>query len=355
MTSKRIGVGIVGLGNSGWFYHAEGTLEHSRDFELVAVSARSEQRTTAAAERFQARPHPDWRTLLADDRVEIVVVATPHDLHALVAIAALEAGKHVVVEKPMAMTVAETDAMIAAARAHDRLLTVFQNRRWEPSFLLIREIVANGEIGEVWRVEERRMHRGKYVVSGADRPHAGTELAAWTQVPQGGGGVSYMIAPHLVDHQIVLHGGGPQTVSAIMHTFPGDEVEHYLDLRLTFAGGRPARIEIFREDVVDLPKWVVFGTAGTIVCPDFGALRVEAPDGTVVREHTGLAPLQACDEFYDELARALRDGAPPPVDPAGAAQVVAVLEAAHASARAGGEVLRVRHEDGPRGAPCTRS
>jgi scyllo-inositol 2-dehydrogenase (NADP+) len=345
VTGGRIGVGLVGLGNSGWYYHAEGTLERSHCFELVAVSARTPERTAVAAARFGARAHPDWESLVADDRVEVVVVATPHDLHAPIAIRALEAGRHVVVEKPMAMTRSETDAMIAAATASGRLLTVFQNRRWEPSFQLIRRLVADGEIGDVWRVEERRMHRGKYTVAGKDRPHAGAEPAAWAHGTATGGGVTYLIAPHLVDHQLLLHGGLPETVSAVMHTFPGDAVEHYVDLRLGFPGDRQARIEIFRENVVDLPKWSVFGDAGTIVCPDFDRLVVQPADGAR-REYAGLAPLQSCDAFYDGLARALREGEPPPVDAHEAAEVVAVLEAAHRSARGRGASIRLGQAGG---------
>src|SRR5690606_5482018 len=144
--------------------------------------------------------------------------------HEPVAVAALEAGKHVVVEKPMATTAAETRAMLEAARRNDRMLTVFQNRRWEPTFRLIRSLAAAGEVGEVWRVEERRMHAGKYTVSGAERPHAGTALAEWAHRPDSGGGVSYLIAPHLIDHQLVLHGSRPRSVSAIMHTYDGDQV-----------------------------------------------------------------------------------------------------------------------------------
>ncbi|WP_154794499.1 Gfo/Idh/MocA family protein [Occultella kanbiaonis] len=339
MSADPIGVGIVGMGNSGWFYHAEGTLEHSPDYTIAAVSARTTERTDAAARRFAARGHSTWRSLIDDPAVQLVVVATPHHLHEPIAVAALGAGKDVVVEKPMAVTAAETSRMIAAANRAGRLLTVFQNRRWEPTFQLIRELVAAGEIGEVWRVEERRMHAGKYTVSG-DRAHAGTALAQWAHTTAGGGGVGYLIAPHLIDHQVVLHGSRPESVAALTHTYPGDEVEHYLDLRLRFPGARDARIEIFRENAVDLPKWAVYGTRGTIICPDFETLRLDRSDGTTRRE-TGLRPLQACDEFYEALAVALRDGGPPPVDPVEAAVVVDVLEAAHRSAAAGGAVMEL--------------
>src|SRR5690606_12456825 len=136
--ARPFGVGIVGMGNSGWYYHAEGTPEHSPDYTIAAVSARTRERTDAAARRFGARGCPSRPGLVADPAVHIVVVAPPHHLHEPVAVGALEAGKHVVVEKPMATTAAETRAMLEAARRNDRMLTVFQNRRWEPTFRLIR-------------------------------------------------------------------------------------------------------------------------------------------------------------------------------------------------------------------------
>ncbi|GAB2978922.1 Gfo/Idh/MocA family protein [Actinotalea caeni] len=335
MTHRPIGIGVIGLGNSGWYYHAQGTLERSEDFDLVAVSARRPQRTAAGARRFGTRGHDDWRDLVADDAVEVVVVATPHHLHAPMTLAALAAGKHVVVEKPMAATVAEAEAMQQAAEEHGRLLTVFQNRRWEPSFQIIREMVAAGEIGELWRCEERRMHRGPYTVAGTDRAHAGTEPAAWAHTLEGGGGVAQLIAPHLVDHQLLLHGGLPRTVAATMHRYPEDAVEHYADIRLVWGGGVESRVEVFRECDVDLPKWSVMGSRGTIVVNDFDAVRL-VRGGEEVEVRSGLAPLQACDDFYAQLARAVRDGAAPPVDPRGAADVVRVLEAARLSAAADG-------------------
>lgn len=340
MSAATIGVGIIGLGNSGWYYHAQGSLESSPDFHIAAVSARRPERTEEGAARFGATPHLRWESMLDDPAVDVVVVATPHDLHEPIAVAALDAGKHVVVEKPMATTRAETTRMLAAAARNDRVLTVFQNRRWEPTFRLVQELVEAGEVGQIWRVEERRMHAGRYTVSGTDRAHAGTALAEWAHTTTGGGGVGYLIAPHLIDHQVVLHGGAPERVSAVMHTYPGDAVEHYLDLRLQFPDGPEARIEIFRENAVDLPKWTVLGDCGTIVCPDFQTLRLDRADGTS-RLETGLAPLQACDEFYAALALALRGGGPVPVDPEAAAVTVAVLESAHRSADRGGEWLRL--------------
>jgi scyllo-inositol 2-dehydrogenase (NADP+) len=343
MTFKRpIKVALIGLGNSGWFYHAEGTLAASPDYQITVVCSATWERAQAAAARFGGRPHTHWERAVTDEEVDLVVIATPHHLHAPIAIAASEAGKHVVVEKPMASTVAETEQMLAAAKRADRLLTVFHNRRWEPSFTLIRDIVQEGGLGTIWRSEERRMHRGPYTVAAPDRPHAGNSLAQWAHTDAGGGGVTRLIGPHLIDHQLVLHGRPPRTVSAIMHTFDGDDVEHYCDLRLDFDHGVTSRIEIFRENVVDLPKWGVMGDAGTIICPDFQTLQIFGADGREKKKYEGLAPLQACDPFYAELAAAIHGEGLVPVDPQQAADVVAVIDAAHRSAREGGCLVAVR-------------
>ncbi|GAB3742876.1 Gfo/Idh/MocA family protein [Microlunatus parietis] len=334
VTGRELAVGLIGLGNSGWFYHAEGVLERSDQYRLRAVASARPERAEAAGRRFGARPYRTWQELIGNDDLDLIVIATPHHLHAEMTVAALDAGHHVVVEKPMAITRAECDRMLDAAKRNSRMLTVHQNRRWEPSYLIIVDLVRNGDLGDVWRVEERRMHRGKYVVAGPDQPHSGHDLAAWAHTREGGGGVGYLIAPHLIDHQVQLL-GAPTTVSAVTHTFPGDQVEHYLDLRLGYPDGPLSRVEIFREDVVDLPKWTVLGSRGSIVCPDFNTVIIDL-DGRDRRVITDLPAVRAADEFYRQLWTAITDAGPPPVDPSGAAVVTEILELAHRSARRGG-------------------
>jgi len=333
-----IKTGLIGLGNSGWFYHAEGSLSRSSQFDLVAVCSRSPSHVQRAAARFAAIAYTDWEALLRDDRVELVVIATPHDLHHRMAVDALRAGKHVVVEKPMAMSTAEADEMIAVAEEEARVLTVFHNRRWEPSYQIIKQIVAAGTIGPVWRAEERRMHSGKYKVAADNEPHLGVALAEWAHQPRSGGGVTYLVAPHLIDHQLNLFGAQPLTVSAVTDVYPGDTVEHYIDLHMTFTGNILSRIEIFRENVVDLPKWSVFGIEGTLVAPTFHAVELRVA-GHETQIWPNLPNLRTCAEFYEGLYRAIRQNAPPPVDPMGARNVIRVIEAALGSARAGGKVI----------------
>ncbi|MCY6381899.1 Gfo/Idh/MocA family protein [Hoeflea prorocentri] len=330
-----IGVGLIGLGNSGWYYHAEGTLTRHPHYELVAVSSRTVERARAAAERFGAKAYDDWRALIDDPKVQLVVIATPHDLHLPMTLAAAAARKHIVVEKPMAKSTAETAEMMAAADNAGVVLSVFQNRRWEEQYQSILEVIRNGAIGDVWRVEERRMHRGKYVVAGAGSPHTGSDLAAWAHTTDGAGGVTYLISPHLIDHQIHLFGGAPLDVSAVMHTYPGDVVEHYVDIRMNFPGGGLSRIEVYREAVDELPAWVVSGDRGTIVGRDLRSLDIHRP-GTPPELIRDLPVLRGCDAFYDGLFQAITEGAPPPVDPRDSAIGVRIIELAHKSARSGG-------------------
>jgi predicted dehydrogenase len=337
MASKaRIGVGLIGLGNSGWYYHAEGTLQKSEQFDLVAVSGRTAERTDAASRAFGANAHHDWRHLIEDPRVDLVVVATPHDLHHPMAVAAASAGKHVVVEKPMSNTTEEAREMIATAKLNNVVLSVFQNRRWEQQYQAILGMVRDGSLGRVWRIEERRMHRGKYTVSGANSPHSGTEPASWAHTTQQGGGVTYLISPHLIDHQLQLFGSDPLDVSAVMHTFPEDAVEHYADIRMTFPGGALSRVEIYREAIEELPSWVVVGDGGTAVGPDLRTLRIRR-NGRELELLEDLPQLRECDVFYEQLYLAINNGAPPPVDPLDSAKAVRVIELAHQSARSGGD------------------
>lgn len=339
-TTNPIGVGIMGLGNSGWFYHAEDSIEPNGGFEIVALSGSSPARLAAAADRFTATPHPTNEALLADDRVELVVVTAPTGLHAPLARAALEAGKHVVVDKPLAPTTAEALELRALAEDAGRILTVFQNRRWEPSFIRVREIVASGAIGEVWRVEERRIHAGPYRVSADDRPHAGDDVATWTTDIALGGGVTYLIAPHLVDHQLALFERAPNTVAARMHTHEGDRAEHYVEMQLDFGDDVIARIEVMRDPAVNPPRWTVYGTRGTILVPTITRLELKV-DGMATTVEEGFEIIRGSSPFYEQMRRVLREGAEPPVPLGDSVLATHVLDLAHRSARAGGLPISV--------------
>lgn len=338
-TADKLGVGVIGLGNSGWHYHAADSVANSEACRVTAVCARDPERAAAAGSTFGARAYTQWSQLLADPEVDIVVVALPHNLHLSATIEALDAGKQVIVEKPMAMTTGEADAMIVAAERAGRMLTVFQQRRWEADCSAIVDAIRSGVIGDVWRVEVCRSHRGKYAVAGADSPHTGDTALEWPQWRAYGGGVGLLIAPHLVDHVLTAVGLPVRTVSGRRHIHDGDEVEHYLQVDVEFDGGVQGRVEAFRE-FGSAPRWSVYGTAGTIVSRDGSEVVIRGRDAEP-RTVGPLPPLRGCPEFYDAFAAAVRTGGPPPVTAAEGRAVVRVLELAATSAEQGGQPLRM--------------
>src|SRR5690606_17389909 len=135
LSSDQVRVGILGLGRSGWNIHAAGLRDLTDQFRVVAVADALAERREEAARDFGAATYTEPEQLLADDQVELVVVATPSHTHVPLGVAALQAGKHVIVEKPMGETVEDIDRLTEAAEAAGKVVTCFQNNRFEPSLL----------------------------------------------------------------------------------------------------------------------------------------------------------------------------------------------------------------------------
>src|SRR5439155_24829896 len=133
------------------------------------------------------------------ERSDLVVVATPNTTHFEIAAAALKAGKHVVVDKPFAVTVEEADELIALAKPRERVLTVFHNRRWDSDFLTVRKVLP--QLGEVMLFEA---HWDRF------RPEI---KPGWREVPQPGGGMLSDLGPHMIDQALMLF-GMPDAVTA---------------------------------------------------------------------------------------------------------------------------------------------
>ena len=153
MNTSPVRVGIIGLGRSGWSIHALGLQQMPEHYRIVAVADLITERRAEAQQTFGCRAYAGYGELLADREVELVIVAPPSYLHAVYTIAALQAGKAVVCEKPMAQNLADADDMLAAARRTGSLFTMFQNRRYEASYLKVREIIASGVLGRIFQIK----------------------------------------------------------------------------------------------------------------------------------------------------------------------------------------------------------
>lgn len=189
---------LIGYGLAGRVFHAP-LIQHTPGMTLHSVVSSQRDLLLRTFSDVHVRAAP--RDVFDDPAVDAVVIATPNDQHAPLAMAALAAGKHVLVDKPFALDVAEAEAVLAAARDVDRIVTVFQSRRFDADFLTLQALLAEGALGEV---AECHAHFDRY------RPHV---RERWREQEGPGSGLWYDLAPHLLDQMLVLF-GWPQAIDA---------------------------------------------------------------------------------------------------------------------------------------------
>lgn len=197
---REIGVGVIGYGLAGRAFHAP-YVRATPGMALRAIVTRDP--TKVHADLPEMRVVPDVTTLLSEPGIDLVVVASPDPLHAEHAIAALEAGKHVVIDKPFAVSLVDARRVAAAADAAGRQVTVFQNRRWDADFRTLQRLIADGTLGEIVQFES---HFDRW------RP---TPTGLWKEAREGGAWLD--LGPHLVDQALVLF-GRPEGVSLDLAT-----------------------------------------------------------------------------------------------------------------------------------------
>ena len=266
--------------------------------------------------------------------VDLVVISSPNRTHFPLAEAALKAGKHVVIDKPFTVSVAEADALIALAKQRGRMLTVFHNRRWDGDFLTVRKVMPR--LGEV-KLFEVYWDRFRREI----RP-------GWKDAADGGAGTLNDLGPHLIDQALQLF-GLPEAVSADVATQrEGAAVDDYFSLTLHYG---PMRAVLGASTLVmgPRPRFALHGTGGSFVKygldPQEPALKDGAdPHGPFADDPAfyGTLTTAAGSErvptepgrylgFYEAVVAAIRDGAPPPVDPADARDGLRIVERARQS------------------------
>lgn len=249
---RPIKVGISGLGRAGWDLHAHTLRGLPQRYQIVAVCDGLAERREQAARELGAKPYTDIDQLLADDDVELVVVAVPSHEHANQAKKALRAGKHVIVEKPFATDLAEATSMYQAADESGRWLISSQNMRFEGGFMKIQDYVESGILGELveirvaWQWFRRRWD--------------------WQTVRSLGGGVLANDGTHAIDQVLQLVGGDlPEVFCRLAHTplCLGD-AEDYAKIILT--GPDAPIVDLVFSNVSAYPgdQWSVIGTRGSL-------------------------------------------------------------------------------------------
>jgi scyllo-inositol 2-dehydrogenase (NADP+) len=334
-----IRVGLIGFGLGGTAFHAP-LVTAVEGLELAAVA-------TSRADAVAA-VYPDARVttpeaLIADPEIALVVVSTPNDTHFPLARAALDAGKHVVIDKPFATSVAEAEQLIALAAERDRLVIPFHNRRWDSDFLTVRELLDSGRLGEVLLFEA---HWDRF------RP----ELSQpWKESPEAGAGQLPDLGPHMIDQALLLF-GMPETLSAdlaVQRT--GGQVDDYFTLTLGY-GARRVLLSSSRMVAAPRPRFAIHGREASFVKfgldPQEAAVRsgakvtdpahgVEDPAiYGVLTLANGTRETVASERgdyrrFYAGVAQAIAAGGSPPVDPADALAGLGLIELARQSASEG--------------------
>jgi scyllo-inositol 2-dehydrogenase (NADP+) len=327
-------VAIAGYGAGGAAFHGP-VIRAVEGMELVAVSTSNPDRAPAGVRRYDMA-----ESMIGDPDVELVVVAAPHPAHFPLAAAALEAGKHVVVEKPFTVTSAEAWTLRDLAARRGRLVVPFHNRRWDGDFLTVRSLIDSGRLGEI-KLYEAHWDRFR-----TDR------RSGWKDQAGPSSGLLYDLGPHLIDQALLLFGRPDTVVADLEVQRPGFAVNDYFDLGLRY-GRMRARLACSTLVVEPRPRFSVHGTLGSFVKfgldPQEAALKAGADPrdegfGTEPPESWGVLTLldgrrepvetrPGCYvDFYRAVAAAIESGGAPPVEPADAAEGLRIIEEASLAA-----------------------
>jgi predicted dehydrogenase len=331
-----IGVAVVGYGLAGQTFHAP-LIQATPGLSLTAVVSSRPEAVHADLPGIEVLP--DLDAALARENIRLIVVATPDALHAEQSIAALKAGKSVVVDKPFAATLADAEAVAAVVAVSPGVFSVFQNRRWDADFLTLRRLIAKGELGDI-AVFESHYDRFRPIVT--DR---------WKD--QRDGGVWADLGPHLIDQAVQLFGTPIVVYADLQPQRQGATAIDYAHVLLRYDRLRVILNMSHLAAEFSL-RYVVHGTEGSFVKHGLDAQEGQSKAGLRpgdadwgVDPSPGVLTKQVGDEtirttptpergdypaFYAAMRDAILGKGPPPVPADQALTVMRILDAGQRSA-----------------------
>ncbi|MBM3213829.1 dehydrogenase [Candidatus Poribacteria bacterium] len=333
---------VIGYGFAGRCFHTY-LVGLANGLELHSIATRDPERRAAAQ-----RDYPDAKCVatmdevLADSKVDLVVLATPHNTHRDLAVQAMDAGKHVVVDKVVAMDAAETIEMAEAAKRNRVLFSVFHNRRWDWDFLTVQRAIQDGYLGEPYLFESAIMRYGK--------------PGGWRGVKSQSGGILYDWGAHLMDQALQIVPSKVESVSCqIQHRGWDTDIGSYVQVNINFENGVIYRVEVGNLSLYARPRFQVFGDQGTFVKtgvdpqepfmirgdidaaveePEHQA-RVWTMQGGERREFTMETVRGSWRSYYQNIADVLNNGAELVVTPEQMVRLMQVYDAAMTAAEYG--------------------
>jgi scyllo-inositol 2-dehydrogenase (NADP+) len=337
---QPINTALLSFGMSGRVFHAPFLRVHE-GFNFYAVWERTKN---LAQEKYSfVKTYRSLEELLNDDAIELVIVNTPSITHYEYAKKCLQANKNVVVEKPFTPTVEEGEELIALAKEKNKLLSVFQNRRYDSDYKTVKKVVEEKLLGELTEAE---FHYDRYTEQLSYKVHK--------ESPTPGVGIVYDLGSHLIDQALQLF-GMPHSVFADIDTLrPSSKVDDFVEL-LMFYNHFRVRIHASLLVCDQLPSYILHGRKGSFIkaktdiqevdlqagkipnTPDWGrepenekgVLSIEK-DGTIIKEY--IPSLQGnYMEYYDGIYKAMRLQQPLPVTAEEGLNVIRIITAAHKS------------------------
>jgi len=247
-------IAIIGLGGMGtWHLDKLQTLEEP---VVAGIWDIKEARREYARSR-NVFVYDSQEAVLADPSVDMVLIATPNDFHKPIAIAAMEAGKHAICEKPITLSSEDLREMMEVSEKTGKFLCVHQNRRWDEDFLTVKEILKEGRLCPIHRIESR-VHGSRGIPGD------------WRQEPEKGGGMILDWGVHLLDQALLLYPDAKiETVYATITNVTNTKVDDGFTADLGMSNGVHILVEVGTSNFVSLPRWVVLGTNGTAVIEDW--------------------------------------------------------------------------------------
>ncbi len=335
---EPIKTAIVGFGISGQSFQAP-ILQAISQIDLRAVVSSNGERVRSQLP--EVAVYADISQLLHDPEIELVIIATPNDLHHQQAAEALRAGKHVVVEKPITVSSSDGDALIELAQQYDRKLSVYHSRRYDGDFLTIKQLLAEQRLGDIHTFYSSY---NRYRPAVKDR---------WREVNVPGAGILYDLGSHLIDQTLCLFGNPIAVQATLRNQRPGSQATDHFHLVLSY----PDTDVILHGNCLSTiagPRFQVFGTEGSFIKhgmdPQEDYLRnFQGPEttgwGKDIPEHYGI--LTAIDgesvvvptmnggyeQFYHQMSHAIRHNQPVPVAPEQAIDVIKIIESSYLSSQ----------------------
>ncbi len=339
--SEKKNLVVIGYGGMGGGFHCT----HAQKSDVVSLAGiydiDPEKRAKAEANGIKA--YPTLEAVLEDRSVDLVTVAVPNDCHKDIVIRALEAGKNVICEKPVALSVQDLQDMIDCANRNHRLFSVHQNRRWDVDYLAMKQLHDSGEIGRIINIESR-IHGSRGIPSD------------WRGEKEHGGGMLYDWGVHLIDQILQIMDGKVTHVYCQFDHITNKEVDDGCKLYLTFEDGATALIEVGTLNFIAMPRFYMRAEKGTALISDWrekckvvkckhwhesevipvqtaaGLTKTMAPrDAVTVDSYELERPVSDVHDYYRNFTAAIDGKETQLVTHAQMLRVLSVIEAAFAS------------------------